>query len=122
VKRVLIVDDSSLLRNGLKRIIFAIPDLILCGEAPDFETAVSLINKLMPDILILDIDLSPGSGIDVLNSIKESDSKPVIVVFTNYSQEAYRNKMAELGATYFFDKSSDIDKLIDVLKKLSESN
>lgn len=121
MKSVLLVDDSSLLRNNLKRIISSIPNLHLIGEALDSATALRLIDELKPDILILDIDLIRGSGIDVLAEMKDDKLRPTTIMFTNYSQNGFKKAVAKLGAKYFFDKNEDIDELIELLKKLSIS-
>lgn len=122
MKNILLVDDSSLLRNNLKRIISSIPNLHLAGEALDSTTALRLVDELKPDILILDIDLIQGSGIEVLSKLKNDKSRPTTIMFTNYSQDAFKKATAKLGADYFFDKNKDIDELFEILKKLSQSS
>lgn len=122
MKNILLVDDSSLLRNNLKRIISSIPELNLVGEALDSTTALRLVEELKPDILILDIDLLQGNGIDVLTKIKNNNTHPTTIMFTNYSQNAFRKAAAKLGANYFLDKNEDIDDLFELLRKLSTSN
>ncbi len=122
MKNVLLVDDSGLLRDNLKRIISSIPNLHLVGEALDSATALRLVDELEPDILILDIDLIQGNGIDVLTKMKKNRSRPTTIMFTNYSQDAFKKAAAKLGANYFFDKNEDIDELFEILKKLAVSN
>lgn len=121
LKKILIIDDSSLLRNNLKKIFISIPNLKLVGEAVDSDSAIRLNNELKPDIIILDIDLLQGNGIEVLTRIKNEPHLPIIIMFTNYSENAFRKATAKLGANYFFDKSDDINGLIEVLKNLSAS-
>lgn len=115
----MLVDDSSLLRNNLKKILVSIPTLQLVGEAVDSDSAIRLNIEQKPDIIILDIDLLKGSGINVLTSIKNEAHLPTIIMFTNYADNAFRKATAKLGASYFFDKSDDINDLIEVLKNLS---
>jgi len=121
LKKILLVDDSSLLRNNLKKILISIPNLKLVGEALDSDSALRLNNELKPDIIILDIDLLQGNGIEVLTKIKKEPHLPIIIMFTNYSENAFRKATTKLGANYFFDKSDDINGLIEVLKNLSAS-
>ncbi len=122
MKNVLLVDDSGLLRNNLKRVISSIPNLHLVGEALDSATALRLVDELKPDILILDIDLIQGNGIDVLTKMKKDRSRPTTIMFTNYSQDAFKKATSKLGANYFFDKNDGIDELFEILKKLAVSN
>jgi DNA-binding NarL/FixJ family response regulator len=121
LKKILLVDDSSLLRNNLKKILVSIPTLQLVGEAVDSDSAIKLNNEQKPDIIILDIDLLKGNGIEVLTRIKNEPHLPIIIMFTNYSESAFRKATKKLGADYFFDKSDDINGLIEVLKNLSAS-
>ncbi|MBA4405986.1 hypothetical protein C0389_01800 [bacterium] len=122
VKKILLVDDSSLLRNNLKRIIASIPNLNLVGEAVDSTTTLRLIDELKPDVMVLDINLMHGSGIEVLSKLKKAKSRPITIIFTNYSQAAFRKAAEKLGVNYFFDKNEDIDNLFEILKRLSFSN
>lgn len=122
MKKILLVDDSSLLRNNLKRIIASIPNLHLVGEAVDSVTALRLIDELKPDVMVLDIDLMHGSGIEILSKLKKDKSRPITIIFTNYSQDAFRKAAEKLGVNYFFDKNKDIDNLFEILKRLSFSN
>lgn len=119
MKKILIVEDSSLLRNDLKRMLESIPDLLLVGEAEDYSDAVNINYEQKPDIILLDIDLKAGTGLDVLTNIKNGVSKPVVIMFTNYSEPAFRKTTKQLGADFFFDKSDDINGLIELLKTLS---
>ncbi len=114
----MIVEDSSLLRDNLKKMIYSIPDLLLVGEAYDYSGAVKINNEQKPDIVLLDIDLKAGNGLEVLASIKNGTTQPVVIMFTNYSESAYRKITKELGADFFFDKSDDISGLIESLRVL----
>lgn len=115
--KVFIVDDAKILREKLIRMIEDLPGIEVAGEAWDVEEAVESIQRVKPDVVILDIKLGQGSGIDVLSQIKKEDG-PIVIVFTNYPFIYLKRKCMDEGADYFFDKSTEFDKLIDVLKKL----
>ncbi len=117
MKRVLIVDDSSIVRQNLKKIIDSIEGIELYDEAEDYQSAIEKIKDAMPDILILDINLGEKSGIDILYKIKgRLNSEPIVIMFTNYTDPIFRK--AAKDAEYFFDKSTEIDKLITTLQEL----
>ncbi|MGK9369365.1 response regulator transcription factor [Melioribacter sp. Ez-97] len=117
MKKVLIVDDSYIVRHNLKKIIDSIEGIELYDEAEDYQSAIDKIVNETPDILILDINLGEKSGIDILYKIKNRlNSKPIVIMFTNYTDPIFRKAAKE--AEYFFDKSTEIDKLISTLKKL----
>ncbi|MFQ6109995.1 MAG: response regulator transcription factor [Candidatus Aminicenantales bacterium] len=115
--KVFIVDDAKILREKLIRMIEDLPGIEVAGEAWDVEEAVESIQRVKPDVVILDIKLGQGSGIDVLSQIKKEDG-PIVIVFTNYPFIYLKRKCMDEGADYFFDKSTEFEKLIDVLKKL----
>lgn len=116
--RVLIVDDSALLRGYLMDILRELETIRVVGQAIDATQAVELVAKRRPDVVILDIQLPGVSGIDVLHAVKAHHPAPVVIMFTNYPYPQYRQKCMELGADFFFDKSLEFDALRDVLTSL----
>jgi DNA-binding NarL/FixJ family response regulator len=119
MKNVLIVDDSQVLREDLKNILSTIDNIKLVGEAENARKAIQLTRMLNPDIIILDIDLQIGNGIDVLSALRKDEELPTIIMFTNYNSGAFKTLSFKLGAKYFFDKSNNIEELIDTLKKIA---
>jgi len=117
--RVFIADDSAVLRKHLIRVLSACENIEIVGEAKDSLQAVEFIQKLMPDVVILDIRMPGSSGIDVLQTIKKENASPIFIVFTNYPYPQYRRKCLEAGAEYFFDKSTESEKMIEVLEQLT---
>ena len=115
---IFIVDDSDLLRERLIGIIAETAGINIIGQADSVESAISGINSSKPDIIFLDIRLPDGSGIDVLKAIKKNGEFPKIIMLTNYPYIQYENKCRELGADYFLDKSSDFNRISDLLESL----
>ena len=120
--KVLIVDDSRLLRERLVSMISEIPEIDMIAEARDAAGAKDSIQELHPDVVILDIRLSEGNGIEVLQDIKKKPSAPVIIMFTNYPYPQYRKKCKEAGADFFFDKSTEFHKITGVLEKINQES
>jgi len=118
--KVFIADDSSEIR---KRIISMLSDLAesieMIGEAENVQDAISSISEFDPDVVILDISMPGGSGIDVLKTIKKKNEAPVIIILTNYPYSQYRTKCMEAGADFFFDKSKDFGQIIKVVGGIS---
>ncbi|MDD5723384.1 MAG: response regulator transcription factor [Syntrophales bacterium] len=117
--KVFIVDDSEVVCDGLESMLSEIKGLWLIGKAQDVRGAVEAIQRLEPDFVILDIRLIDGSGIDVLREIKKMEPSPVVLVLTNYPYPQYRKKCQDLGAEYFLDKVTEIDKIpgiFDIVK------
>ena len=114
--KVFIADDSSEIR---KRIIAMLSDLAerieMIGEAENVQDAINSIHEFDPDVVILDIRMPGGSGIDVLKKIKKINEVPVIIILTNYPHSQYRKKCMEAGADFFFDKSRDFEEIVKVV-------
>ncbi len=118
--KVFIADDSSEIR---KRIIAMLSDLAerieMIGEAENVQDAINSIHEFDPDVVILDIRMPGGSGIDVLKKIKKKNEVPIIIILTNYPYSQYRKKCMEAGADFFFDKSGDFEEIVKVVSDIS---
>jgi DNA-binding NarL/FixJ family response regulator len=117
---VFIVDDSKAVRERLVNTLSEIDGMNAVGEARNAAEALEGIRKLQPEVVILDIQMPGGSGIEVLRAIKQESRAPVVLMLTNHSYPQYREKCMELGADYFLDKIRDFDSLTEILKSLVE--
>lgn len=120
--KVLIVDDSKLLRDRLKISLQEIDNLEIIGEATNGVEAMQFIQKKTPDFIILDIGMPKMNGLEVLKKMKEAGSESSVCIFTNYSSDQYKQKCLDLGADFFFDKNHDFYALIDLALQLSSKN
>ncbi len=110
--RVLIVDDSPIIADRLVTLLSEVSaEIRVVGQACDVGEALIAARELKPDVLILDLGLPSGSGIDVLGDVKRRDPVPVVMILTNYPYPQYRKRCLELGADFFFDKSTELDSL-----------
>lgn len=119
MKNILIVDDSAEIRETLSKLLKTIDGLIIAGEADNYPSAINNFENLKPDTVILDIDLPIGNGIDILTEMKKIDPNVTIIMFTNYSNHTLKKMAIKQGADFFLDKSSDIDKLTEILTELA---
>lgn len=92
----------------------------MVGYAGSASEAISGIQEAKPDVVTLDILLDQGTGYDVLEKVKSPSAPPVVIVLTNFPYPQYRTKYIQGGADYFFDKSTELDSVVGVLKKLRE--
>ena len=121
--KVFIVDDSALVRERIITMISEHPGIEITGHAKTAQEGINSILKLKPDVVVLDIRMPGGNGIEVLKNIKKNSYSPTIIIFTNYPYPQYRKKCMEAGADYFFDKSTEFNKIMEVIEKLiQESN
>ncbi len=118
--RVLIIDDSRIVRARLAGMLRErAPGLELITEAEGPEEARAHLAALRPDVVILDIRLPGGGGLELLQGIKQAPRAPVVVVLTNAALPQYRKAAARAGADYFFDKSSEMEQVAEALRRLS---
>jgi DNA-binding NarL/FixJ family response regulator len=116
--RILIADDSAVVRERLIEMLSDLKGVEIIGQAADGLEALNSIRKLKPDAVILDIQMPNGSGIDVLQRIKKKRRRPILIILTNYGDSAYRTKCMDAGADFFFDKSTQFDEVMKVLTGL----
>ena len=120
--KVFIVDDSKIVCERLSEMLSELPEIEITGQAHKAVEAINLIEKLNPDAVILDIRMPGGSGIDVLRKIKKNKTAPLIIMLTNYPYPQYRKKCMDAGVDFFFDKSNEFEKVVEVLKNLIQSS
>lgn len=112
---VFIVEDSDVVREHMQSMLSAIPGVEVVGYAIDELGAIERINKLLPDVVTLDISLKPGSGISVLENIKKQHPEIKVIVLTNYTDEFSANSCKRAGADYFFDKTFQFSRVRSAL-------
>ena len=118
-QKIFLVDDSSIVRKRLASLISDLPNIEIVGQAEVAADAISRIAELKPDAVVLDISIVGGSGIQVLQAVKKHTPAPLVIMLTNFAHDQYRQRCLKLGADYFFDKSSEFEKVIEVLRDLA---
>jgi len=119
--RLFIADDSEILRERLVENISEIENVEIIGQVGDTIKAIEAIERLKPDLVILDIQMPGGNGIVVLEKLKKMETPPVVVMFTNYPYLQYRKRCFDSGADFFFYKSTEFEKLIEVIRVSAEA-
>jgi DNA-binding NarL/FixJ family response regulator len=118
--KVFIADDSLVVREHLVTMLDELAGIVIVGQAETVAEAISAIAKLQPDVVILDIHMPDGSGIDVLQTIKQDEPAPVVIVLTNYPYPAYRQKFLQAGADFFLDKSTEFDQIPELFERYKQ--
>lgn len=118
--KVFVVDDSQILRERIVRTVSKIPGVEIVGEAETPQEAIDKIEMLKPEVILLDIRLRVGNGIDVLYHVKQWESPPTVIIFTGYPHPHYRKRCDEEGADYFFSKKDEFEKVVDLLTELTQ--
>lgn len=122
--KVLIVDDSALIVSRLKQQIGAIKEIEISGIASDIASALKVMESHQPDVVILDIylkeDAPTSSGITLLTMLRERHAHLQIIMLSNLSGPEYYNKCMELGANFFLDKSTEFEKIPELLLQIHQ--
>jgi DNA-binding NarL/FixJ family response regulator len=116
--KVLIVDDSAIVRVRLADLLTELEGIDVVIQAEDALQAFELVKELKPDVAIVDVRLPRRSGIDLIADIKKTRQIPTIIMLTNYPTPETREKCFSRGADFFFDKSGEIEEVVSVLRNL----
>ena len=106
--RLLIIDDHEMVREGLKAILTTEPDFEIVGDAASAEQAFALIERLNPDIILLDVRLPDISGIEVCRKVTESFPATAVIILTTFTDENLVAQCIQAGARGFIVK--DIER------------
>jgi DNA-binding NarL/FixJ family response regulator len=120
--KVFIADDSSEIRKRIIAMLSDLENIEMIGEAENVQDAINSIHGFNPDVVILDIRMPGGSGIDVLKKIEKRNELPVVIILTNYPHAQYRKKCMDAGADFFFDKSEEFERIVEVVSGISEGS
>jgi DNA-binding NarL/FixJ family response regulator len=116
--RAFIVDDSAIVRMRLAEMLVTEADVTVVGQAGTVAAALHEIPQVQPECVLLDIQLPDGDGISVLKAVKRMTPSPAVVMFTNYTDDFYRQRCQVAGADFFLDKSKQFDEIPGLLRTL----
>ena len=118
MKNILIVDDHTLFRQGLMKIIDSHFNDIIYGEASSAAEAIELNAKQKWDILLLDINLPGRSGLDIIKELKESTPGLAILVLSMYPEDQFAVRVMKTGAAGYLIKDSTPEHLVEAINRL----
>lgn len=108
--KVFLADDSALIRARVAAMLGA-PDMTIVGEGETPKACIEGILASHPDVVVLDVQLEGGTGLDVLRAVRPAAPDITFIVFSNSSGPAYRKRYLEGGAALFLDKNTEFDQL-----------
>lgn len=118
--KILIADDHSIVRQGLKQIVHETDDLEVIGEAADGHEALEMLRKGGWDLLLLDISMPGLSGIDVLKRMKDEQIKIPVLILSTYPADQYALRLLKSGASGYLTKESAPEELVIAIRKASQ--
>ena len=115
--RVLIADDQSLMRSGLRMLLDAQPDLEVVAEAADGHQALALIRERRPDVVLMDIRMPKLDGLEATRRLRQAGAPPPrVVILTTFDLDDYVYEALHAGATGFLLKSAPPQQLVDGIR------
>lgn len=112
--KVFLAEDSRMIRTRLASMMAA-HDMAIVGEAETAEGSIEGILAARPDVVVLDVQLLGGTGLQVLRAVRAADPAIAFVVFSNNADPAYRKRYLGEGADRFLDKTTEFDQLVDAV-------
>jgi len=118
--RILIADDHTIVREGLKQILAETPDMVAADEASNGQDVLDKVWKNDYDVVLLDISMPGRSGLDILKQLKSDRPKLQVLILSMYSEEQYAMRALRAGASGYMTKESAPDELIEAIRKVAQ--
>ena len=116
--RILIVDDHPIVRLGIRQMIEAEPTLSICGEAESPEAALQLAKSSGADLVVADLSLKDGSGLELIRALREATPKLPVLVLSMHDEDLFAERALRAGAHGYIMKHEAIDGLIGAIQQV----
>ena len=113
--KIFLADDSALIRARVAAMLAA-PPVTIVGQAATAQAAVEGILAGQPDVVVTDVQLAQGTGLDVIRLVRETAPAVAFIVFSSHSEPEYRKRYLAAGARRFLDKSSEFEQLAGAIR------
>lgn len=120
--KVLLADDHTVVRQGLRLLLEVEPDIVIVGEAETGRQAVQLAKQLLPDLVVMDIAMPSLNGVEATRQIAKEAPSVKVLVLSSYSDNEYVQQLAEAGAAGYLLKQSAAADLINGLREARKGN
>src|ERR1700686_2222357 len=117
-KRILVVDDHPIIRQGLALMLNREADLVVCGEAEDATGAMLVMASARPDVLIVDISLNGPDGLDLLKNIRTTHPALPVLILSMHDESIYAERALRAGANGYIMKQEATEKVLVALRRI----
>ncbi len=118
--QILIADDHTMVREGVRQLIETQTDMEMVGEAADGVEALNLVRSLKPDLLLLDINMPKMSGFEIIGLALDANPDLAIVILSMYETEGYAHKVFQAGAKGYVLKAAPSQQLLAAIRRVNE--
>ncbi len=119
MKNVLLVDDHSIVRQGLKNLIALESDLTVTGEASSGLEAINLVRKNKYDVVVLDISMPDKNGVDTLHDLKHVAPNLPVLILSGYAEAQYALNLIRSGCKGYLSKDTDSDEIMKAIRTIA---
>lgn len=117
-RKVLVVDDHPIVRQGLTLLIDREPDLVVCGEAASVNEARALISERSPDVVVVDLSLQDSDGLELIKDIRSKRQEMPVLVLSMHDEAIYAERMLCAGANGYIMKQAASEQLLTALRRV----
>ncbi len=117
-KRIYIVDDHPLVRQGLSQVINSEADMEICGEAEDAPQAMKGVGPADPDVIIVDISLRGNNGLELIKNLKAIHENIPVLVFSMHDESIYAQRALRAGAKAYVMKKESPNKVVEAIRSI----
>jgi DNA-binding NarL/FixJ family response regulator len=116
--RVLLVDDHPLVRRGLAEVISREPDLEACGEAGDVQEAITAVDRIKPDLVVIDLTLRAGHGLELIEMLKGREPQVKMLVSSMHDEMLFAERVLRAGAMGYVSKQEPPETLLRAIRQV----
>ena len=120
--KLMLADDHAVVRSGLRMLLDAQPDMEIIAEAESGEEAVTKVQELKPDIVLMDVEMPGMNGIEATRVIKGSVPETAVLALTMYEDDQYFFEMLKAGASGYVPKRAAPDELVNAIRTVSQGD
>jgi len=120
--RIFLADDHLILREGIRLLLEKVPDIEMVGEADDGEEAVTGVEQLMPDVVLMDITMPRLNGLEATRQIKQKHPQIKVLILTMHETDQYLSEMLEAGASGYIVKATNSIELISAIRAVNQGD
>ena len=122
VIRVVLADDHAVVRAGVKAVLSSAKDIQVIGEGSNGKDAIALVDRLNPDVLVMDLSMGEMDGIAATKELVTKETRTKILILTMHAEDAYLVKVLEAGASGYLVKSAADRELVDAVRAVAHGD